>query len=251
MTTAIDFPQIAGSLPLAAGDAVLFEVVIKPRAVVAGRTVAQVRADPEFPKECVFIGFLDADGKIALPDGATALRPGATALLVTRRDALAQAVEVLTREPVVQDPATQVIDALRNVDFLAPLDDAGIERIAQGLVVRTERAGEVLFRRGDPGETFYIVLSGEVILEAEDRTVVEHVRPGGFFGEIAILTGQPRSTSAVVHRDAQLVEIGRDEFQEVVMANPTVAVGMSRILGQRLANSARPPAPRKRKLFGR
>jgi trk system potassium uptake protein TrkA len=251
MTTAIDFPQIAGSLPLAAGDAVLFELVIKPRALVAGRTVAQVRADPDFPKECVFIGFLDADGKIALPDGATGLRPGATAILVTRRDALPQAVEFLSREPVIQDPATQVIDALRNVDFLAPLDDAAIERIAQGIVVRTERSGQVLFRRGDPGETFYIVLSGEVTLEAEDRTLVEHVRPGGFFGEIALLTGQPRSTSAIVHRDAQLAEIGRDEFQEVVMANPTVAVGMSRILGQRLANSARPPAPRKRKLFGR
>ena len=251
MTTAIDFPQIAGSLPLAAGDAVLFEVVMKPRAVAAGKTVAQIRGDPEFPKECVFIGFLDAEGKIALPDGATALRPGNTAILVTRRDALARAVEVLTREPVVHDPATQVVDALRQVDFLAPLDTAEMERIAQGIVVRAERAGEVLFRRGDPGETFYIVLSGEVTLEAEDRTVVEHVRPGGFFGEVAILTGQPRSTSAVIHRDAQLAQIGRDEFQEVVMANPTVAVAMSRILGQRLANTSRPPAPRKRRLFGR
>jgi len=251
MTTAIDFPQIAGSLPLAAGDAVLFEVVVKPRAVAAGKTVAQIRADPEFPKECVFIGFLDAEGKIALPDGSSILRPGNTAILVTRRDALARAVEVLTREPVVEDPATQVVDALRRVDFLAPLDDSEMERIAQGIVVRTERAGEVLFRRGDPGETFYIVLSGEVTLETEDRAVVEHVRPGGFFGEIAILTGQPRSTNAVVHADAQLAQIGRDEFQEVVMANPTVAVAMSRILGQRLANTIRPPAPRKRRLFGR
>jgi len=251
MATAIDFPQIAGSLPLAAGDAVLFELVIKPRAVVAGRTVAQVRADPEFPKECVFIGFLDAEGKIALPDGATALRPGNTAILVTRRSGLGQAVEVLTREPVVQDPAKQLVDALRRVDFLAPLDDAEIERIGQGIVVRTERAGEVLFRRGEAGETFYIVLSGEVTLETEDRKVLEHVHPGGFFGEIALLTGQPRSTHAIVRQDAQLAEIGRDEFQQVVMANPTVAVGMSRILGQRLANTSRPPSPKKRGLFGR
>ena len=148
-------------------------------------------------------------------------------------------------------PATQVTDALRKRRLPRSPDDAGIERIAQGITVRTERAGEVLFRRGDPGETFYIVLAGEVTLETEDKTVVEQVRPGGFFGEIALLTGQPRSTSAVVHRDAQLAEIGRDEFQEVVMANPSVAVEMSRILGQRLANSARPPAPRKRRLFGR
>jgi trk/ktr system potassium uptake protein len=251
MTTAIDFPQITGSLPLAAGDAVLFELVIKPRALAAGKTVAQVRSDPEFPKECVFIGFLDAEGKIALPDGSSALRPGSTAILVTRRDALARAVDVLTREPVVQDPATQVVDALRQVDFLAPLDDAEIQRIAQGIIVRSERSGEVLFRRGDPGETFYIVLSGEVTLETDDRTLVEHVRQGGFFGEIALLTGQPRSTNAVVHLDAQLAEIGRDEFQQVVMANPTVALAMSRILGQRLANTARPPAPRKRRLFQR
>jgi trk system potassium uptake protein TrkA len=251
MATAIDFPQIAGSLPLAAGDAVLFELVIKPRAVVAGRTVAQVRADPEFPKECVFIGFLDAEGKIALPDGATALRPGHTAILVTRRSGLGQAVEVLTREPVVQDPAKQIVDAIRRVDFLAPLDDAEIERIAQGIVVRTERTGEVLFRRGEPGETFFILLSGEVTLETEDGKVLEHVRPGGFFGEIALLTGQPRSTQAIVRQDAQLAGIGRDEFQQVVMANPTVAVAMSRILGQRLANTARPLAPKKRGFFGR
>lgn len=251
MATAIDFPQIAGSLPLAAGDAVLFELVIKPRAVVAGRTVAQVRADPEFPKECVFIGFLDAEGKIALPDGATALRPGHTAILVTRRSGLGQAVEVLSREPVVQDPAKQIVDAIRRVDFLAPLDDTEIERIAQGIVVRTERAGEVLFRRGEPGEIFYVVLSGEVTLETEDGKVLEQVRPGGFFGEIAILTGQPRSTQAIVRQDAQLAEIGRDEFQQVVMANPTVAVAMSRILGQRLANTARPLAPKKRGFFGR
>src|SRR5262249_60670450 len=133
-----------------AGDAVLFEVVMKPRAVSAGKSVAQIRADPEFPKECVFIGFLDAEGKIALPDGSSVLRPGNTAILVTRRDALARAVEVLTREPVVQDPATQVVDALRQVDFLAPLDDTEIERIAQQIVVRSERSGEGLFRPADP-----------------------------------------------------------------------------------------------------
>ena len=251
MTTAIDFPQIAGALPLAAGDAVLFETIVKPRALVAGKTVAQMRADPDFPKECVFIGFLDAEGKIALPDGTTILRPGHTAILVTRRDALGRAVEILTREPAAPDPGTQIVDALRTVDFLAPLNDAELDRIAQGIVVRSARPGEVLFRRGDPGETFYIVLSGEVTLETEDQSVLEHVRPGGVFGEIALLTGQPRSTHAIVRKDSQLAEIGRDEFQEVVMAHPTVALAMSRILGQRLANSARPPAPKKRKLFGR
>lgn len=251
MTTAIDFPQLEGSLPLAAGAAVLFEVAIKPRALVAGLTVAQLRADPAFPKECVVIGFLDAAGEIAMPDGATVLKPGHTAILVTRRDALAQAVEHLTREPSVQDPGTQVVEALRGVDFLAPLDDEEIEHIAQGVVLTRRRPGEVLFQKGDPGETFYIVLSGEVALRGEDQALVETVRSGGFFGEIALLTGQTRSTGAQVQVDAVIAEIGRDDFQEVVMANPGVAVAMSRILGQRLADTAHEKKPRRWALFRR
>lgn len=251
MTTAIDFPQLEGSLPLAAGDAVLFEVAIKPRALVAGQTVAQLRADPAFPKECVVIGFLDDEGKIAMPDGATVLRPGHTAILVTRRAALAQAVEHITREPLVHDAGSKVVEALRGVDFLAPLDDREIEHIAQGITLTRRKPGQVLFQKGDPGETFYIVLAGEVALRAEDQTLVETVRAGGFFGEIALLTGQTRSTAAQVEVDAVIAEIGRDDFQEVVMANPGVAVAMSRILGQRLADSAHEKKPRKWALFRR
>jgi trk system potassium uptake protein TrkA len=251
MATAIDFPLIAGSLPLAAGDAVLFELVIKPRALVAGRTIVEVRADPEFPKECVFIGFLDAEGRIDLPDGKTQLQPGHTALLVTRRTALAQAVAALTREPAAHDPAEALLAALRAVDFLAPLNDAELDRIARGVRVTHRRTGDVLFRKGERGETFYILLAGEVALEGEGRQVLETVRTGGFFGEIALLTGQPRSTSAIVQGEAELAEIGRDDFQAIVTAHPTVAVAMSRILGQRLANTAKAAEPRRRGFFGR
>jgi trk system potassium uptake protein len=51
MTTAIDFPEVEGSLPLAGGDALLFELIINPRALVAGKTVAQVRAMEGFPRD--------------------------------------------------------------------------------------------------------------------------------------------------------------------------------------------------------
>jgi len=250
MVTAIDFPQISASLPLAGGAAILFQLVVKPRATVAGKTIAEVRADPEFPKECIFIGFLDGEGHIVLPDGNTVLKPGHTALLVTRREALLQAVGSLTREPVAHDPATQLLEALRRVDFLAPLNDAEIKHVARGMVVRRRKAGEVLFRKGDSGETFYILLGGEVALESDGKEVLESVHPGGFFGEISLLTGQPRSTTAIVQGEAELAEVGRDDFQSIVMTNPTIAVAMSRILGQRLANTAKQAKPR-RSFFGR
>src|SRR3712207_3434698 len=120
MTTAIDFPQVAGSLPLAAGDAILFELEVSPKAVVSGRTVAQVRAQPEFPREGVFIGLLDPEGRITLPDGSTVLRAGHTVILVARRAELARAVECLTQRPRRQED-TPLAEMLRKVDFLAPL----------------------------------------------------------------------------------------------------------------------------------
>ena len=113
MTTAVDFPQIEGSLPLAGGNVILFELVIKPRSLAAGKTVAQVRAEPSFPRECVFIGLVDPEGQILLPEGSTVLRPAHTAVLVARREKISEAVTCLTAEPLGRDPGSQVVATLR------------------------------------------------------------------------------------------------------------------------------------------
>jgi trk system potassium uptake protein TrkA len=252
MTTAIDFPQVAGSLPLAAGDAILFELEVSPKALVSGRTVAQVRSSPEFPRECVFIGLLDPEGRITLPDGSTVLRAGHTIILVARRAELARAVECLTAEPQRQAD-TPLATMLRKVDFLAPLSDEELAAVARGAEYLRKEPGEAIFKKGDVGETFYVVVSGQVHLLADGGRVVETVKPGGFFGEIALLTGEPRLTSAQAATVCELASVGREDFRGVVMANPAMALEMSRILGQRLAKMAQQDrAPQKRKgLFGR
>lgn len=252
MTTAIDFPQVAGSLPLAAGTAILFELEVSARSLVSGRTVAQVRGLPDFPRECVFIGLVDPEGRITLPDGNTVLRAGHTIILVARRAELARAVECLTAEPP-RDADTPLADMLRKVDFLAPLSDEELTTVARGAEYLRKESGEAIFKKGDAGETFYVVVSGQVNLLAEGGRVVEVVKPGGFFGEIALLTGEPRATSATAGTACELASVGRDDFRGVVMANPAIALEMSRILGQRLAKMAQQDkGPQKRKgLFGR
>jgi trk system potassium uptake protein len=252
MTTAMDFPQVAGSLPLAAGDAILFELKVSARAVVAGRTVAQVRAQPDFPRDCVFIGMLDPEGRITLPDGNTGLRAGHTLILVARRAELVRAVECLTLEPQ-KDPDTPLAEMLRRVDFLTPLGSEEVLKLARGAEYLRKEAGEPIFKKGDAGETFFVVVSGQVNLMGEGHKLVEVVKPGGFFGEIALLTGEPRATHASAATVCELASVGREDFRGVVMANPAIALEMSRILGQRLSRMAQEDAgSRKRKgLFGR
>jgi trk system potassium uptake protein len=251
MTTAIDFPQVAGSLPLAAGDAILFELKVSAKALVAGRTVAQVRGLPDFPRECVFIGVLDTEGRITLPDGNTQLRAEHTLILVARRAELARAVECLTREPP-RDGDTPLAELLRTLDFLAPLSDEELLKVAHGAEFLRKQAGDSIFKKGDAGETFYVVVSGQVSLLGEGGKLVETVKPGGFFGEIALLTGEPRATHATAATACELASVGREDFRGVVMANPVIALEMSRILGQRLSRMSRQDTPPKRRgLFGR
>ncbi len=252
MATAIEFPEVEGSLPLASGDAILFELSVAPGAVVAGMTVAQVRGQPDFPKECVFIGLVGRDGAIELPSGASVLRAGQTAILVARRSELARAIEALTAESTAEAsaPLAGIAASLRRIDFLAPLSDDELAELARGVELVRRGAGEPVFKKGDPGETFYLVLAGEVALGEDPARPLELVARGGFFGEVSLLTGDPRSASAHATRESELAAIGLDDFRRVVMANPAVALEMSRILGQRLAQATKAQASR-RGLFSR
>ncbi|HWV38322.1 MAG TPA: NAD-binding protein [Vulgatibacter sp.] len=255
ITKAIDFPELGGSLSLASGEVVLFELPISLHARIAGRAIAQVRADPDYPGDCVIAGVVGPGGRFELPADGSILRAGHTLVAACRRDRLGEALAFLGAEPVDEDAIAQrpVREALRKVDFLAPLSDAELGDLAREMTFVRKGAGEELFREGDPGEEFFVVLSGEIALVGREGATVQAVGPGGFFGEIALLTGDARSTGARAARDSELLSIGREAFSRVMMSNPTIALEMSRILGQRLARAtqslqeARPP----RRLFGR
>ncbi len=254
MTTAIDFPQVAGTLPLGDGDTLLFELALPLRARVAGQTVAQVRGTQGFPRECVFIGVVDPQGRATLPEGSTVLKAGHTVILVARRAQLATAVEFLTSEPPATVGEGSVLAGLlRRVDFLAPLRDEELETVARGAEHVQRPPGTELFRLGEAGETFYVVLSGEVQLKDATGQTVASVKPGGFFGELALLTGEPRTATAVTAAACELAAVGREDFRSVVMANPAVALEMSRILGERLSRvqGGNKAPQKKRGLFGR
>ena len=65
--------------------------------------------------------------------------------------------------------------------------------------------GEVLFREGDPGDALYVIVEGEVAVQAEGPPRVEMARlgPGSFIGEVALMTDQPRSATVTVARHSR------------------------------------------------
>lgn len=100
-------------------------------------------------------------------------------------------------------------------------------------------AGQLLFREGDPGDSLYIVKSGwlRVFVGGEAAgppEVISELGRGEFVGEMALLTGDPRSASVGAVRDTELVRLSRSGFERLIELYPSTMLQMLRELAQRL-----------------
>jgi CRP-like cAMP-binding protein len=102
-------------------------------------------------------------------------------------------------------------------------------------------AGAVICREGDPGDTMYIVQSGEVEIQAGGR-VVEVVGPEGFFGEMALIDQAPRSAAVIARTDCVLSSITQKQFLFMVEETPFFAIRVMQAMSARLRRSTAAPA---------
>jgi CRP-like cAMP-binding protein len=80
---------------------------------------------------------------------------------------------------------------------------------------------ETIVREGEPGRSMYLVASGRVtvVLEATRHTVAT-IERGGYFGEMSLLTGDPRTASVIAKEDVRLLEIDADTFRQLGEVSP-------------------------------
>ncbi|HEX4110061.1 MAG TPA: cyclic nucleotide-binding domain-containing protein [Solirubrobacteraceae bacterium] len=105
--------------------------------------------------------------------------------------------------------------------------------------------GQWLFREGDRGESAFVVISGrlDIIAEGPVPAVVRTDGRGAVIGEIALLTGQPRSKSVRARRDSRLAEIALEDFMEVLNRAPSATLALARELGTQFARQHAPADP--------
>ena len=102
--------------------------------------------------------------------------------------------------------------------------------------------GTTVFRQGDPGGSLYVIRTGRVRVLKESngrRRMVSTLGPGDFFGELAVVTGQPRSATVEVVDDAELLRVPADKLEEMIAGRGEVAVRLIRHLAERLDNANR------------
>jgi CRP-like cAMP-binding protein len=102
--------------------------------------------------------------------------------------------------------------------------------------------GHVLFQEGDEGEDMYIIQSGKVAIKKRvphGETTLAVLEKGDFFGEMAILERMPRSASAEMVEDGDLIVISGELFGDMIKSNPEIAVRMLRKYSLRLRETTR------------
>jgi CRP/FNR family cyclic AMP-dependent transcriptional regulator len=116
---------------------------------------------------------------------------------------------------------------------------AGDDQLAQRYG-KTFAKGSVLFREGDEGREMFVIRSGEVAISKTVRDVEKQLStlgPGEFFGEMSIITSKPRSATATVITDAQLLVIDPKTFEAMLRGNGEIAVRIIKMLAGRLAEA--------------
>lgn len=138
----------------------------------------------------------------------------------------------LDRQDVVapaSDPA-QVAGALARVEIFQPLTDEQRAELARVARPGLYAAGELVVREGDAGASMFIVVRGEVVVTLTSAAgEVARLGPGAFFGEMSLLTGEPRTANVAARSDCDLVEITVDDMRRLVFADPSIVerVGMA------------------------
>jgi NTE family protein len=140
-------------------------------------------------------------------------------------------------------PATHPLDTgLSQVTIFASLDDRARSLIAQGFAPVVVKRGGVLMRQGEPADALYMVTSGRfsVTLAGRTRPVAE-IGPGQPMGEIAFLTGAPRTATVVALRDSVVHRLTREDFERLTAAHPEIWRALTAALAARLATTTAGP----------
>ena len=136
----------------------------------------------------------------------------------------------------------QLAHVLRSVPLFRDVPVQDLVAIWRCLQEVRARAGSVICERDAPGDCMYVVQAGQIEVRLGLDEAGLHVRrggPGDFVGEMALLTGAPRSADVVVIEDAVLWSLERADFEAVMARSPSLARALNRQLAERLARTTR------------
>src|SRR5829696_8923010 len=146
----------------------------------------------------------------------------------------------MTHTLTTQVPLVERVIFLRKVPLFAALPPQELDPIAAVAEEEFFSGGELLAVRGEPGDTLYVIVDGQVQVLGADEQELAVRGSGDFIGEMAVISSKPRVASLVAMSDVRVLELHKPAFEAILRERPETALAMMRVLCDLLARYAGP-----------
>lgn len=133
------------------------------------------------------------------------------------------------------------IEKLKRVSLFSNMDDTEIAELRKSMQVCRFAPGHVIIREGEPGDSFHVIVEGEVAFVTVDaggrEITLDTAEEGQWFGELSMLTGDPRSARVKAVGAISTLSLDRDAFRAFLLRQPHAALDVLAVIGRRLARA--------------
>ncbi|MEZ7892588.1 MAG: cyclic nucleotide-binding domain-containing protein [Candidatus Wallbacteria bacterium] len=129
---------------------------------------------------------------------------------------------------------------LKQIPIFSSLNDSHVEKIKEIIEEVAFTRGTTIFRQGDQGDAFYIIIEGKVKIskrEDNEEKTLNILTEGQFFGEMALLEEAPRMATALCFEDCKLYKITQKNFGYIMLLNPAISLKIMRFMSDRMRKS--------------
>jgi CRP/FNR family transcriptional regulator, cyclic AMP receptor protein len=129
--------------------------------------------------------------------------------------------------------------ALKQVEFVSLCSVGELETLVNALSRKKFTQGTVIVREGDQGDHLFIIYGGNVVVQAGPggaRQEIARLGPGDYFGEMALVSSEPRSATVVATQDTEAFLLFRDDFRDLLKKNKDLSAKLDRVAARRKAD---------------
>jgi len=145
-------------------------------------------------------------------------------------------VETKPQESAFIETDNTIFERLSAIPIFAPLSDEETIKLAKGTTARVYAPGETIVKKGQEGHSMFVIHRGAVkvqLMENGQPKTINRLRENDFFGEMSLLTGQPRSANVVAEEETEVFQIKKKALKPIFETNPDLVSSICAIIDQR------------------
>lgn len=135
------------------------------------------------------------------------------------------------------------LETIKSIPLFSAMDEQELTVLRTNFTRHHFVPGQIIIREGEAGYHFYIILTGEVQYVTNDASggelIVDEESAGGFFGELSMITGEPRAMRVRAKNHVEALGLTREQFHAFLLSHPHAGIDVLTVLGRRLYHADR------------